>query len=121
MQAFGNLGGFEFLERNGIIDATPEGFGEYFANAATASVIGGTASVIGGGKFANGAMTGAFSRLCNDLVHAAGNSAKFREQQYPAAIDQIRRAGLGWIIDDLEASPLTFTIYEAQSLQDNYF
>ncbi|MCC7412956.1 MAG: hypothetical protein IT495_15180 [Gammaproteobacteria bacterium] len=67
VQAFGNLGGFEFLERNGIIDASPEGFGEYFANAATASIIGGTASVIGGGKFANGALTGAFSRLFNDV------------------------------------------------------
>jgi RHS repeat-associated protein len=34
-----------------------------------ASVIGGTASVLGGGKFANGAMTGAFSRLLNDELH----------------------------------------------------
>lgn len=31
-----------------------------------AAIVGGTASVIGGGKFANGAMTGAFSRLFND-------------------------------------------------------
>lgn len=37
------------------------------ANAAGAAIVGGTASVIGGGKFANGAMTGAFSRLFNDL------------------------------------------------------
>ena len=36
-------------------------------NAAVASVVGGTSSVIGGGKFANGAMTGAFSRLFNDM------------------------------------------------------
>jgi len=33
------------------------------------SVIGGTASVIGGGKFANGAMTGAWQYLFNCLVH----------------------------------------------------
>ena len=37
------------------------------ANAIGAAVVGGTASVIGGGKFANGAMTGAFSRLFNDI------------------------------------------------------
>lgn len=36
-------------------------------NAIAAAVVGGTASVIGGGKFANGALTGAFSRLFNDL------------------------------------------------------
>jgi hypothetical protein len=38
-------------------------------NAIAAGVVGGTASVIGGGKFANGAMTGAMSRMFNDLAH----------------------------------------------------
>ena len=33
------------------------------------AVIGGTVSVIGGGKFANGAVTGAFTMLFNDLAH----------------------------------------------------
>jgi hypothetical protein len=33
------------------------------------AVIGGTVSVIGGGKFANGAVTGAFTMLFNDLMH----------------------------------------------------
>ena len=33
------------------------------------AVIGGTASVIGGGKFANGAQTGAFGYLFNRLAH----------------------------------------------------
>jgi hypothetical protein len=32
----------------------------------TAATLGGTASVLGGGKFANGALTGAFSRAFND-------------------------------------------------------
>ncbi len=35
-------------------------------NAVAAAIVGGTTSVIGGGKFENGAMTGAFSRLFND-------------------------------------------------------
>ena len=37
-------------------------------NAIAAAVLGGTASVIGGGKFSNGALTGAFSRLFNDIA-----------------------------------------------------
>lgn len=39
-------------------------------NAFAAGVIGGTSSVIAGGKFENGAMTGAFSRMFNDLQQA---------------------------------------------------
>jgi RHS repeat-associated protein len=37
-------------------------------NAIMAGIVGGTASVLGGGKFANGAVTGAMSRLLNDLA-----------------------------------------------------
>lgn len=36
-------------------------------NAFSAAIIGGTTSVLTGGKFKNGAMTGAFSRMFNDL------------------------------------------------------
>ena len=36
------------------------------SRTAAAAVVGGTASELGGGKFANGAVTGAFSRLFND-------------------------------------------------------
>ncbi|CAA6825561.1 MAG: Unknown protein [uncultured Sulfurovum sp.] len=39
--------------------------------AAIAAIAGGTASAIGGGKFANGAMGGAFIMLFNDLVRGA--------------------------------------------------
>jgi hypothetical protein len=42
-------------------------FGVRMKNAFAAAIIGGTASVIGGGKFANGAITGAMSRMFNDL------------------------------------------------------
>ncbi len=37
-----------------------------------AAVVGGTASTLSGGKFANGAMTGAFSRIFNDDAHPDG-------------------------------------------------
>ncbi|WP_176714613.1 RHS repeat domain-containing protein [Alishewanella sp. HH-ZS] len=40
--------------------------GDRTHNAVIAAMIGGTASSIAGGKFANGAVTGAFSRLLND-------------------------------------------------------
>lgn len=42
------------------------------------AVIGGTASVLGGGKFANGAVTGAFGYLYNDYVHRKGHEYEFK-------------------------------------------
>jgi hypothetical protein len=49
--------------------------------AAGNAVIGGTVSVIGGSKFANGAVTGAFTMLFNELAHNARySSAKFKAQ-----------------------------------------
>ena len=38
-------------------------------NALVAGVIGGTAAVLGGGKFVNGAISGAYSRLLNDDIN----------------------------------------------------
>ncbi len=40
---------------------------------AAAAVLGGTVAEIGGGKFANGAVTGAYSMLFNDLAHKIKN------------------------------------------------
>ena len=45
--------------------------GSMEANLVTHAVIGGTASVLGGGKFANGAQTAAFGYLFNCLMHEA--------------------------------------------------
>ncbi|VVH51526.1 hypothetical protein BPUTSESOX_170, partial [uncultured Gammaproteobacteria bacterium] len=42
---------------------------EMISNTARDAVVGGTISVIGGGKFANGAQTGAFRYLFNELMH----------------------------------------------------
>jgi hypothetical protein len=42
---------------------------EMIGNTAIEAVIGGTISMIGGGKFANGAQTGAFRYLFNDNMH----------------------------------------------------
>jgi RHS repeat-associated protein len=43
--------------------------GNVAARVASAAVVGGTASVLSGGKFANGAITGAFSRAFNHEAH----------------------------------------------------
>ncbi|SSC07408.1 hypothetical protein [bacterium endosymbiont of Bathymodiolus sp. 5 South] len=43
---------------------------EMIGNTARDAVVGGTISVIGGGKFANGAQTGAFRYLFNETMHA---------------------------------------------------
>jgi len=40
-----------------------------FAKVVSSSIVGGTASVIGGGKFANGAITGAYVMLFNHMMH----------------------------------------------------
>lgn len=49
---------------------TGGGYAERFAGAVVSAVVGGTASVLGGGTFANGAQTGAFSYLFNELAHS---------------------------------------------------
>ena len=42
---------------------------EMIGNTAIEAVIGGTISVVGGGKFSNGAQTGAFRYLFNEGMH----------------------------------------------------
>ena len=50
-------------------------FAQHLGRGATAAIVGGTASVIGGGKFANGAVTGAFVYAFNHARHKAGNKS----------------------------------------------
>jgi hypothetical protein len=45
-------------------------------NAMAAAVVGGTVSVIAGGKFANGAVTAAFSHMFNDWRHSLARRAQ---------------------------------------------
>ncbi|SMN12661.1 Rhs family protein [Bathymodiolus heckerae thiotrophic gill symbiont] len=63
---------------------------ELVTNTITDAVVGGTVSVIGGGKFANGAQTGAFRYLFNESMHSGSISkhtmyenkhASFREER----------------------------------------
>jgi len=71
-------------------------------NAFAAGAIGGTTSVLTGGKFKNGAMTGAYSRMFNDLKVAA---------ELAADVEKIRKQPLGKrVLSDLEKSPRKFEI-----------
>ena len=70
--------------------------GDYFSTAnrtmriMASAVVGGTASSITGGKFANGAVTGAFSRGFNDEAHKTAQDREFKE----ALFDKTRKIGL---------------------------
>jgi hypothetical protein len=50
------------------------------------AVIGGTVSVIGGGKFANGAVTGAFTMLFNELGHGYNRIDRYVRKMFPGWI-----------------------------------
>jgi RHS repeat-associated protein len=56
----------------GLFGNPGEGTAMRARNAIMAGIVGGTASVLGGGKFANGAVTGAMSRLLNDSATVNG-------------------------------------------------
>lgn len=52
------------------IDGINQGLDFDFARTAMSAALGGTASMISGGKFANGAITAAFARIFNDQMSA---------------------------------------------------
>lgn len=58
--------GFAQFAAPGINNIGGKNYAGVFARTMAAGVVGGTASELGGGKFANGAYTGAFGRLYND-------------------------------------------------------
>jgi hypothetical protein len=65
------------------------GFGGVVARTAAAGVVGGTVSVLGGGKFANGAYTAAFQHLLN---HEMGELSKgFIQRRANRIIDDVNR------------------------------
>ena len=60
----------------GLVQNAPDGFTRAIEGSALEGAVGGLASVAGGGKFADGAVTGAFGYLFNDLGHMlAGQDA----------------------------------------------
>jgi len=53
----------------------------------TNAILSGTVSEIGGGKFANGAITGAFAVMFNDLMH----SIKFKNINYKIVVKELQK------------------------------
>jgi hypothetical protein len=68
-------------------------FDSFAANLTTRMVIGGTASVLGGGEFANGAKTAAFGYLFNELAHLT----TMEQRGYPTT----RHEKFQWDLDKL--------------------
>ena len=58
----------------------------------TAAVVGGTASGLGGGKFANGAVTGAYTMLFNHMVHQKQEQAKQKKPGQVALENAVEEA-----------------------------
>ena len=76
--------------------------GNVILGAMGAAVVGGTVSVIGGGKFANGAQTGAFSYLFNHWAHWAELAAHGREAHQ---LLQDYMAEKGYVVERSCATP----------------
>jgi hypothetical protein len=90
------------------------------------STLGGLASIAGGGKFANGAMTGAFGYLFNEIAGCfergyCNIQVKGDYAIYQAAIDYLRQdPTMAAVIDDLTASSTTYTVAVNSSGDDRY-
>jgi hypothetical protein len=63
------------------------------------AVLGGTASVLGGGKFQNGAMTGAFGYLFNCSAHPGACTAEENRADMKARREKETASVLGWMSD----------------------
>ena len=68
-----------FAKTIGGIGNGERSFGITAARVTSAAIVGGAASEISGGKFANGAVTGAFSRAFNDELEDLINEANSEE------------------------------------------
>lgn len=81
-------------------------------------VVGGTASELTGGKFANGAVTAAFAHIFNDLRCAKNLRACFGTRPTKAEIDRHYRSGTGWPVfaETMDPSWLDGTQFRAISV-----
>ena len=83
---------------------------ELARNASIAAVIGGTGSVLGGGKFQNGAITGAFSRLYNadDAFGLRKNGGVGEINRVPPGTtrDPVQRFFIGCLVHSMYRSAL---------------
>ena len=79
-QGFAQIGGYEAIG----VSAGPSSAGDYAYSAAASAVVGGTAAVLGGGKFKNGAITAAFAHTFG-LIARNASAKSFRERAFAQA------------------------------------
>ena len=82
----------KFATVNGFVGKDP------VSGTITSAVVGGTASALGGGSFANGATTAAFGYLFNELSHGftkeqAGYEVRRNQLSYGDAVDHWQNGG----------------------------
>ena len=79
------IGGSLSSAGNGVINENVNGLTLKMASSA---ILGGTISEIGGGKFANGAITGAYSMLFNELSHPDDDKNQVLAKKTNTIVDQ---------------------------------
>ncbi len=77
---------------SGAIGRIDAGSGRSFNRVAVAAVLGGTVSEVTGGKFANGAIVGAFSRAFNDELET-------RRERHPTIHEIAAEGGVAKLVD----------------------
>lgn len=89
------------------------------AEVAANSILSGTIDEIGGGKFANGAITGAFTILFNDMMHTDGKKTKQQtndDDNSNQLAGSLALAGTALLVDDATGigvidDPIAFALY----------
>ncbi|EGG95113.1 Rhs family protein [gamma proteobacterium IMCC1989] len=71
------------LTAAGVYNMANRSFGAIIGRTTVSAILGGTGSVLGGGKFANGAKTAAFAHLFNQELSSAGS--QFEPERVPDA------------------------------------
>ncbi len=84
------------LTNGGVFNMADRSTGSIVGRTAVATVVGGTASELGGGKFANGARTAAFAHLFN----AESGLLKRSRTDIGAPTGRQRWTMLGYVVDD---------------------
>ena len=74
------------------------GAGGVVAGTVASAVVGGTVSELSGGKFGNGAQTGAFQFLFNQVVHAGNNPRDWTDEQWTEWRRQDSKEFLSWAV-----------------------
>src|SRR5579862_3104783 len=85
----GFLSGFLSAGVSSLADSPALDTGDSYFNTAEHAILGGAGSVLGGGKFQNGAVTASFGYLYNSAMHAGGSSGSGSSPDMSGALDAL--------------------------------